>query len=153
MLYQIKGDLLTHDIPVFVHQCNCFGRMGAGIAKQIAERYPKVPAADVRYMQENGPRGIFGTILPVELADGRTCVNFYSQYYYGRGKRQTDYGAFARCLDALKEHLAGKTYLSAVGFPAGIGCGLAGGDWNVIFPMIEEFAGETENDVYVVSLP
>ncbi len=36
------GDLLKADQIVIAHGCNCQGAMGAGIAKAIKERYPKL---------------------------------------------------------------------------------------------------------------
>jgi len=45
-----KGDLLKMaeegKFDVIVHGCNCFNTMGAGIARQIARRFPEAYAAD-----------------------------------------------------------------------------------------------------------
>ncbi len=145
-----KGDLVKRaDINIFVHQCNCFGTMGAGIAKQIATTYPEAAKADRSYMNERGSLGIFGTILPVKLSDGRICVNMYSQYHYGKGK-QTDSEAFKGCLNQLIRYT---DYLNPdlkIGFPKLIGCGLAGGDWNEIEKYLETFAGLVKNPVYII---
>ena len=45
----LKGNLLNSfekDFNVILHGCNCFSTMGAGIAKQIAEKYPEAYRAD-----------------------------------------------------------------------------------------------------------
>ena len=152
MVASIKGDLVKEkDIDIFCHQCNCFGRMGAGIAKQIAKEYPEVLSADRHNLAVFGAFGQFGKILPVRCHDGRICVNMYSQFTYGRGRRQTDYEKFGECLQQLAVFLE-KHPGKKVGFPYGIGCGLAGGDWTVIEGLIERFAEKTDNDVCIVRL-
>ena len=150
MITNITGDLVKdNSIDIFCHQCNCFGRMGSGIAKQIANKYPEVSEADKRNFAALGAYGQFGKILPVECHDGRICVNMYSQFTYGKGKRQTDYEKFEECLRKLKTFL--KDYPGKkIGFPYGIGCGLAGGDWTIVSGLIEEFAKSVPNEVYIV---
>ena len=152
MIQNVTGDLVRDkEIDIFCHQCNCFGRMGAGIAGQIAKEYPEVKLADRRNLAVLGAYGQFGKILPVECSDGRTCVNMYSQFMYGRGKRQTDYVKFEECLDRLAVYLR-KHPGKKVGFPYGIGCGLAGGDWTTIEGLLKAFAKKVENEIYIVRL-
>ena len=147
----IDGDLVkAKNIDVFVHQCNCFATMGAGIAKQIAMAYPEVKEADKQNFKERGAYGQLGTILPVHCHDGRFCVNMYSQFHYGKGK-QTDYEAFSKCLRELT-WFAKDRPKKIIGFPYGIGCGLAGGDWNIVSRMIRSFAKKVPNDVFIIKL-
>lgn len=40
MIKHVKADIFTTDCDIIVHQVNCYGVMGAGIAKQVKERYP-----------------------------------------------------------------------------------------------------------------
>ena len=42
MITYVKGDLLDSNCDYICHQVNCRGVMGAGIAKQIRERFPEV---------------------------------------------------------------------------------------------------------------
>ena len=71
----IDGDLVkAKDIDIFVHQCNCFATMGAGIARQIATAYPEVKEADRQNFKKKGAYGQLGTILPVYCHDGRVCI-------------------------------------------------------------------------------
>ena len=42
MIKHVKADIFTTDCDIIVHQVNCYGVMGAGIAKQVKERYPDV---------------------------------------------------------------------------------------------------------------
>lgn len=47
---EVNGDLiklaLSGKFTAIAHGCNCYKTMGAGIAKQIAERFPNVFEAD-----------------------------------------------------------------------------------------------------------
>lgn len=42
MIKYIKGDILDVTEGIIVQQVNCFGVMGAGLAKQIRDKWPKV---------------------------------------------------------------------------------------------------------------
>jgi hypothetical protein len=72
-------------------------------------------------------------------------VSFYAQDRYGREKQHTSYAAFERCLAHLHgEVLTNPAFVGkSVYFPYGIGCGLAGGDWKVIKPLIERYIPES----------
>jgi len=153
MLYEVAGNLLTNEkINIFCHQTNCKGKMGAGIAKAIAEKYPIVSHENYKYCSSMGySRNILGTNLYVKVSPQRTCVNMYAQYNYGRSGIYTEYDKFQSCLDRLAEKLNKSSPSFNVGFPAGIGCGSAGGDWNFVKPMIEYFSTEIKQNVYLVS--
>lgn len=143
----IDGDLVKDKkINIFVHQTNCFGVMGAGIAAQIAKTYPNVAETDRKYCRK---KKAYGTILCIPTEDGRICVNMYSQYAYGRGK-QTNNDKFQLCLYQLMGYLKTQNSDVIVGFPDHIGCGLAGGDWNEILPMLEDFAARVSQPVVIV---
>lgn len=151
MIKEIKGDLVEmKEIDIFCHQTNCFKTMGAGIAKRICQKYPEVRYKDYDYQTKYGSKNIFGTINCVKCSDGRICVNMYAQYAYGRDKRYTDYDMFQKCLDRLAKGLRSIPNDSKIGFPKNIGCGLAGGDWNKVLSMIEDFATKVDQDVYIV---
>lgn len=159
MLYEVTGDLVRDkQYDIFCHQTNCKGRMGAGIARQIAETYPIVRARDAKYHEvcvnyRGGERAMLGTIMGSRTDDGRLCINMYAQEDYGTVKRQTDYVAFARCLALLRDDLCDYPLGVKVAFPDHIGCGLAGGEWRVIKNLITAFSRMIRQDVYIVSLP
>ena len=148
MLYDITGDLVESNIEIICHQTNCRGVMGSGIAKQIKDKYPIVQERNFEYYKYGD--NILGTNLYIKLPDNRYCVNMYAQDGYGRDSRQyTDYKAFQECLWRLEKKLAHSALLR-VGFPYKIGCGLGGGDWQIVRKMIENFAGRVTQDVYIV---
>jgi len=146
MLHYTDGDLLYCPLDVIVHQTNCQGVMGAGLAKQIARQYPNIVELDREYCKSGD---VLGTNLYVTTYD-KYIVNMYAQRYYGTKRRHTDYNAFRMCLSRLAHKLQISSPDLRVGFPYGIGCGLAGGDWIVIEKMIKDFAENVMQDVYIV---
>ena len=155
MVHYVKGNLLDSDCDYICHQVNCQGRMGSGIAKQIRERWPEVYE---KYMQEYdfwttqmgrtmSPLGNID-IAPIKNSNQRV-INMYTQASYGYdGKRYTSYWAFARALDLIRAYVLDD---AKIGFPKNIGCGLGGGNWEIISGLIEESLGKT-HDVYIYEL-
>lgn len=138
------GNLFGTDAKYICHQVNCQGVMGSGVAKQVRERYPEVYDA---YRDRCFSGGYLvtwniGTTQFVECHDGKTIVNMFAQIDYGKTSRHTDYFAFAECLtDIINNIPVGET----VAMPYKIGCGLGGGDWDVIYSMIESALGGSYN--------
>ena len=146
----IFGNLLESDCEYICHQVNCQGRMGSGIAKQIRERWPIVYdkyVAAYKQREDEVFRGHYGNTLNVSetllghlqqvpINDEQTVINIFAQQSYGYdGKRYTSYDAFWNCLEEIKKQIPKG---SKIGFPWGIGCGLGGGNWGVIYQMIIE---------------
>ena len=154
MIIETTGDLVKDKIyDIFCHQTNCKGVMGAGIALQIKYAYPEVAEADNKYYRRwayGSGEPILGTNLYVRTNDGRTCVNMYAQLDYGRRGQKTNYTAFQECLNRLLKKLNASDPSLKIAFPKGIGCGLAGGEWNVVYSMIQGFAENIRQDVYIV---
>lgn len=123
-----KMKLLRFD--AICHGANCFSIMGAGIAKQIAEKYPPVYEEDIK--DSRSPIDKFGNLSYkyIPLYD-TYIVNLYTQYEPGPN---FDYRAFKKSLKAFKSHF--KEGLS-VGFPQ-IGCGIGGGNWDIVRKMIRQ---------------
>jgi O-acetyl-ADP-ribose deacetylase (regulator of RNase III) len=141
-LKHTKGNLLdlaeAGKFDVVVQGCNCFNTMGGGIAREIRERYPQ--AADVDAATTKGDYLKLGnwTTAPSSnrLADFKFyIVNAYTQYNMSTGQDVFEYTAFQLILQKLT-HQFGEY---KIGLPY-IGMGLAGGDKDIIIPMIELFA-------------
>lgn len=72
-------------------------------------------------------------------------VNCYTQY--GMGKEDEpplDYNALALCMKKLNHEFKGKR----IGLPQ-IGCGLAGGDWNIVQKIIQEEMKDCEVTIVI----
>ncbi len=151
-----NGNLLNSGCEYICHQVNCLGVMGAGIAKQIKEKWPIVyDEYQEKYREtnyeilknyggfENSPSTsevLLGDIQLIQVEEDTTVINMFSQEYYGNdGRRYTSYDAFWICLNKIKQQVPKG---SIIGFPMNIGCGLGGANWKVISTMISEVLGK-----------
>lgn len=151
MVTYVKGDLLNSNCDYICHQVNCQGVMGAGIAKQIRERWPEVYEQYMKfYSYCDVPENQLGEIDIVKLTDShRYVINMYSQCSYGYdNQRYTSYDAFAYALESIRQSTS---YNDSIGFPKNIGCGLGGGNWKVISTLIEEILGDCR-DIYIYEI-
>ena len=150
----IKGNLLDAfdrgDVDVIAHQCNCFCNMGSGIAPQIAKRYPSAAEADQKTIR--GDASKLGSFTKARVNRGHSkgiVYNLYGQFRYGGQRMQTDYYALADALISMQFDITDNGMHGAiVGLPL-IGCGLGGGDWEVVSKIINEvFSNEVH--IYVL---
>lgn len=130
-----KGNVLDVEYGIICHQVNCMGKMGAGIALKIRQKWDVVYQD---YMHANRAHKlvlgavILSTIIPERLYVASLC----GQLHYGRGRQYTRYPAVRHCLATLNG-IATSLELP-VYIPKNMGCALAGGDWNVVYNIIEE---------------
>lgn len=132
----IEGNILQSNVPVIIHQCNCFHKMGSGFAKTLRQKYPCVYESDKN--TKYGDKGKLGGFSLAKIQNEpylKYVFNLYSQYKYGTNKKYTDY-----C--ALEEGIAQILYwcqlkgINRVGIPYLIGCGLAGGDKQTVLQIL-----------------
>lgn len=150
MLIYENGDIVNGKYSIFCHQVNCRGVMGAGLALQIKRRYPSVYND---YISEcNTTHYLLGSKICTLTSDNRICISMFTQDGYGTGKCYTDYKAFKMCLDGIADELnwLDPDGTDEIAFPYGIGCGLAGGDWNIIESLLKEFANKIKTKVIIV---
>lgn len=149
----IRGDIL-HVFPeenktaIICHQVNCLGVMGAGLAKQIAIRWPEVETSYKQFVRNTeAPYVLLGTAQVVETS----IKNLYVANLFGQkevrkfpGEKATDYGAVAKSLADLWNQLVHIAHRQGydIYFPYGIGCGLGGGDVTVVHELIAGFFPE-----------
>ncbi len=141
----VIGDLIKvaqqGEVDIIAHQCNCFCNMGKGIAPQIKQAFPQAYEADLATVK--GDRTKLGTfsrgIYPRSIIEGTVTVyNLYGQYDYRGGNRNTDYTALKQSLEAMREQLLSDgLYGVSIGIPL-LGCGLGGGDWNVVSQIVDD---------------
>ena len=147
MLIKTKGNLLDlaeqGHFDVIVQGCNCFNTMGGGIAREIRERYPL--AAKVDAETTSGDYMKLGN-WTYHKEPKFTIINAYTQYNTSQGTDVFEYTAFQLILEKLIR-LGGVRF----GLPY-IGMGLAGGDKDIIIPMIEWFADEVSAQGGTVTL-
>jgi O-acetyl-ADP-ribose deacetylase (regulator of RNase III) len=158
------GDVTLTDLPdpvVIAHIVNDAGRFGAGVSGAIAKRYPTARRGYLTWHADMNPMISrpcqLGENLWVPVgrdigreAGDRWVVHMVAQ----RGTRTKakpkplDLDALDRCL----HQLAGASFVvdTPIAMPR-IGCGLAGGTWEEVEPLIKSHLGDL--DVHVYDLP
>lgn len=164
---EVKGNLVTQardgEFDVIVHGCNCFCQMGAGIAPLMAQWFG-VDKYPLEWPKEKGDFNKLGQIdygvayvkkgevprtyphnkdkvnVTLEREGFRRLipVNAYTQYGFGRNHKggtpqPLDYIALTMCMRKINHTFKGKH----IALPL-IGCGLAGGDWDVVSDIIRD---------------
>lgn len=136
MVKEIKGNLLNQK-GVLLHQVNCLGSMGAGIAKQIGKRFPKV---DKEYKKmcanERNKKDLLGKIQYVEVDEDVIFANSFSQYHYSARSKQTVEELLIKNIRKAHEYAESKGLKLHI--PYLVGCGLGGGDWNKVYDGIKD---------------
>lgn len=143
MIHIIEGDLFEAKEGLLCHQVNCKGVMGRGVAKTFKEKFPMAFAQYAANCETY--RGISDELLGLcsfyRIEDDfYTCCMFAQDDYRGSGVK-TNYAAFEECCDNIKraiESFGGLDKSSPINMPYNIGCGLAGGDWSIIYSILDE---------------
>lgn len=148
----VNGDILT--LPerdkdtIICHQVNCKGVMGAGLAKQIRSKWPIVYNEYIRVV-DICEKLILGNFQNIEVGPHLYVANLYGQDGYGRDKCYTNYAALASALFRIMKENPHATFR----IPYGLGCGLAGGNWETVFNIIKEVSDTWNADVEIWVLP
>lgn len=156
MIQTSDGDILSNAYGIICHQVNCRGVMGAGLAKQVKEKYPKVFNWYKYYCESISPIHLLGytqfVTVDEDKASNPTLVvaNLFAQDNYGRGKLYTDYKALEKCLKSV--YNIANAHNLPVYIPYGIGCGLAGGDWSKVENLIKEIFNDCKVLCTIVKL-
>ena len=135
---KLKGNLLHIKEGIICHQVNCMGKMGAGLALQIRKAYPEAYDTYMRDYREGNLK--LGFTRLVKVTNYLAVANLCGQYYYGRDKCYTDYGALRTCLRFIYELkcLRNDTIDVPIYVPIGMGCSLAGGKWEIVEQIVNE---------------
>lgn len=140
----IKGDLFNTDADVIAHQVNCMGKMGSGVALQVKNRYG---AAFSAYETLCDSKDDLLGYAQCVLVDGKIIANLFGQVSYGTDRRYTNYEGIYCALDCLNDSIP-KDYSIAI--PYNMGCDRGGGDWNIVYAMIE--SALKDRNVYIYRL-
>ena len=155
MVKIIDGNLLDfpNGIDFIAHSCNTQNVMGAGIARQIKDRYPLAYEADCYAMAEDEVGLGSYSFAWTDATQSKGIYNMYTQDRIG-GKRAVDYEGFYLTLQNVANHIEWQDKhddkISTLGLPWMISCGLAGGSWNVIFSMINDILIDRKFKTYIV---
>ena len=142
---EFEGDLLTLGLPAIGHGCNCRGSMGAGIAKQLRDRYPQMYAAYNAKCRDGSfrPGGFFAW-----EADDTVIYNLATQQEPGPDARLDAIEASVRA--ALADAQARE--IPTLGLPR-LGSGIGGLQWTDVADTLRSLAAESPVHLTVVRLP
>lgn len=141
MIKTIKGDLVkiadeTSLFDVYIHGANCQSVMGAGVAAQIARKFPMVYKVDKE--SKLPPRQKLGKYTSCNFKNSIKhrihFVNAYTQFTVGMGV-QVNYMAIKDSFEAIRTTFGGCKLRFAMPM---IGAGLGGGDWTKIKGIADE---------------
>lgn len=130
MIEYKNGDFLTSKAKILAHGVNCSGAFGSGVAGQISKKYPFVREMYFNKYNSFKPWKL-GEVQIVDIG-GQLIANCATQQNFGSepGVIYCSYEAIEKCLRELLA-LAIEFDIRDIAIPK-IGCGLAGGDWNVV---------------------
>jgi O-acetyl-ADP-ribose deacetylase (regulator of RNase III) len=137
IIEELKEDILKVSVRligeghkvVLLHGCNCFHTMGGGIALYLKNKYPEIYEADL--ITKYGDREKLGGFSYEEINNNLTIANCYTQHGYGNDRVYVESDAIFNSVSRVCEYYPNHYILMPK-----IGCGLAGGDWKEIKPII-----------------
>lgn len=146
---QVKnGDVLQADVNIIVHQVNCMGVMGSGIAKQNRDKYPKVYEEYAEKCHKIGRYKslMLGDVLYTQIAPDKFVASVFGQLNYGWVRQYTNISALRMGLLNLKTYAEQNNY--SIAFPYGIGCGREGADWAIVSKIIKDIFYEMDVEIW-----
>ncbi len=143
----INSNLFNSDVGAYIHIANCFHKMGTGIALQIKKQFPDAYKADLK--TKFGDINKLGTYSVAYIPKKNLYIyNLYGQYHYSHYERMINYEAFYKGLTLILHDCRSKS-ITSVGMPYKCGCNNAGGNWNIVYTMIQEVSELFKVDVLV----
>ena len=121
---------------IIVHICNDIGKWGKGFVMAISKRWP-APEQQYRQWYQSKQNFAFGEVQFVQVEPDIWVANMIGQHKVtkdAKGVPPIRYDAVQECLNKVATYA--KKINAAVHMPR-IGCGLAGGTWDKIEPLIE----------------
>ncbi len=147
------GDLLSQpDLTHIVHQANLYHTFGSGIAKSIKDRFPRAYEADLRTSYGDTSKLGSWSISESPSVGEPSIINCYSQSGLSSTHRCTSYEALDKACASLCSYFAGMESPVRVGMPFKIGCGLGGGDWKVVEPILFKHFGQSPIELVICRL-
>ena len=120
---------------IIVHICNDIGGWGKGFVVAISKRWP-LPEKEYRAWHKSGEGFALGRVQFVQVESDTWVANMIAQHKINKdeeGKPPIRYNAVEECLEQVARFAS--ELQASVHMPR-IGCGLAGGTWDRIEPII-----------------
>ena len=146
-----KGDAtgpLSPGNKIIVHVCNDVGGWGKGFVLAISKRWPE-PEKAYRQWFKDKTDFTLGEVQFVQVEEDIWIANLIGQHKMNKdeqGNAPIRYEAIKQGLQKVASFAIENT--ASVHMPR-IGCGLAGGSWDRIEPIIHETLGDIETAIVV----
>lgn len=147
----VKGDAtqpIVEGNKIICHICNDIGGWGRGFVLAISKKW-KTPEIEYREWHKKGDNFLLGEIQLVAVESDIWVVNMIAQHKINsnsQGIPPIRYDALEKCLIKLSKQAL---QLNASVHMPRIGCGLAGGKWEEIGPLIINYLIKKEIKVFV----
>lgn len=148
----LKGDATVPQaagVKIIAHICNDIGGWGKGFVMAVSGRWKAPELAYRKWHRERSSNDFgLGSIQLIQAEQYIYVANMVGQKGIKTGSNGVPvrYDAIGQCLEKLVQHA---TDLNASVHMPRIGCGLAGGTWNKIEPLITENLARHNIAVYV----
>lgn len=176
---EVSANIVTLDVDIIVQQCNCLAVKSHGLSKEIADSLDvdvyklRKSTSSRKNLAKPADRGFPGTIEVVTVSDSipnprpKYVACLFSQFSPGKPNQYyqdivsahgfTDNAEqrltwFRECLVNFK-NFCDPSEIKSIAFPKYIGCGLAGGDYNLYQKALNEFIEGLPNEIsiYIVN--
>lgn len=160
MIEEKQGYLFGINRGIICQQVNCQGKYGAGLSGVISRQYSKIAKDYFSFCEKKKePHRRLGSLDIVPITEMLSVANIFSQLDYGNSKKTgicyTKYNvliggianvsSFYPDLPIYTPHSVNRH-----GEHTGIGCGLAGGDWNVVYTNLKALANSQYDNLYLI---
>lgn len=151
MIKIVEGNILESNADIIYHQVNCMGVMGSGLAKQIKNKYPNVYKDYKKFCSQHKPEELLEQIYNSRYNELNCICSVFGQLGYGTNKVQTNYDAVRKALLDSRRVLKDLYWQypnCKLAFPYKMGCGLGGGNWDIVYKIIKEVFGDYDVTIY-----
>ena len=139
--YKLNQDIFKSKVDAIVNTVNCVGVMGAGLAKEFKERYPKMYREYRKKCENNklkiGKLFVFRTI-------NRLIINFPTKIHWKNSSKLEWIEAGLKYF--VKNYK--KWNIASVAFPQ-LGTSHGKLDWNNVRPLMENYLNSLDIDVEI----
>lgn len=148
----IKGDATSPQakgIKIIVHICNDLGGWGKGFVLAISKKWPEPEKAYREWYRDRANNDFeLGLVQLIQVSEELYVGNMIGQQGIKIKNSEVPirYEAVKQCLEQIA--IKAKQLNASIHMPR-IGCGLAGGKWEMIDPIITNALLEKQLDVYV----
>jgi O-acetyl-ADP-ribose deacetylase (regulator of RNase III) len=157
----VEGDATApvgDGLKIIAHCCNNIGAWGAGFVVALSNKWERPEREYRRWYEQHGDvkfRTLLGAMQLVPVEDDIMVANIIGQHGIGSqgGETPIRYEAISKGLSFIAQYAQQNPDRKVSVHMPRIGCGLAGGSWSKIEPLIDEHFVVNEIPVTVYDFP